>query len=105
MDVSTGLIDYPALERNAELCKPKMNLAAIGCYSRKLNYARYCDVVHFTTNCSAPDCTGLHWTGRHCTALPCTALHTVYQVPGDLVAAGEAHPCRTRFSFMETLYS
>ena len=89
MVVSTGLIDYPALERNAEL-KPKMNLAAVGCYSRKLNYARYCDVVHFTTSCSA---------------LHCTALHTVHQVPGDLVAAGEAHPRRTRFSIMETLYS
>ena len=66
MVVSTGLIDYPALERNAEL-KPKMNLAAVGCYSRKLNYARYCDVVHFTTSCSALD-----GTGRHCTALHCT---------------------------------
>ena len=67
MDVSTGLIDYPALERNAEFSKPKMNLAAIGCYSRKLNYARYCDVVHFTTNCSALDWTAIHVTALHCT--------------------------------------
>jgi len=41
VDPSTGLIDYPALEKNAELFKPKMIIAGISCYSRKLNYARF----------------------------------------------------------------
>ena len=30
-----GLMDYPALERNAE--QPKMNVAGISCYPRKLD--------------------------------------------------------------------
>ena len=64
-----------------------MNVAGIGCYPRKLDYARYSAVVH-------------------CTAvLHCTALHTVHKVRGDLVAAGEAHARPTRYSIMETFYS
>ena len=48
-----GLIDYPALERNAK--QPKMNVAGIGCYPRKLDYARYSAVVHCTAvlHCTA----------------------------------------------------
>ena len=71
MDPSTGLIDYPALERNAELFKPKMIVAGISCYSRKQDYARYCAVLHCTAilHCTALHCTALHYTALHCTAL------------------------------------
>ena len=57
-----GLIDYPALERNAK--QPKMNVAGIGCYPRKLDYARYSAVVHCTV---VLYCTALHCTALHCT--------------------------------------
>ena len=42
------LIDYPSLERNTKLFKPKMIVAGFSCCSRKLDYARYSDVVHCT---------------------------------------------------------
>ena len=82
MDVSTELINYPFLERNAKLFKPKIIVAGNSCCSRKLDYARCTAVLH---------CTVLHCcTALHCTALHCTVLHTVHQVPEDLVTAGEA---------------
>jgi glycine hydroxymethyltransferase len=41
VDPATGLIDYDGLEANANLFKPKMIVAGISCYSRKLDYARF----------------------------------------------------------------
>jgi len=38
---ATGLIDYDALEKSADLFKPKMIIAGISCYSRNLDYARF----------------------------------------------------------------
>jgi len=38
---ATGLIDYDALEKNADLFKPKLIVAGISCYSRNLDYARF----------------------------------------------------------------
>lgn len=38
---ATGLIDYDQLEANANLFKPKLIIAGISCYSRKLDYARF----------------------------------------------------------------
>ena len=40
VDPATGLIDYAGLEASANLFKPKMIVAGISCYSRKLDYAR-----------------------------------------------------------------
>ena len=40
VSVSSGLIDYMALERDAELFEPKMIVAGISCYSRKLDCSR-----------------------------------------------------------------
>jgi len=41
VDPATGLIDYDGLEKMAELFKPKLIIAGISCYSRKLDYARF----------------------------------------------------------------
>lgn len=41
VDPATGLIDYDGLEASANLFKPKMIVAGISCYSRKLDYARF----------------------------------------------------------------
>lgn len=41
VDPKTGLIDYAGLEASAELFKPRMIVAGISCYSRKLDYARF----------------------------------------------------------------
>merc|ERR1719365_224818 len=38
---ATGLIDYDALEKSANLFKPRLIVAGISCYSRNLDYARF----------------------------------------------------------------
>ena len=69
MDISTGLIDYPFLKRNAELFKPKMIVAGISCCSRKLDYAMYSAVVH---------CTAV----LHCTSLHCILFTRFQEISG-----------------------
>ncbi|CAG2103084.1 unnamed protein product [Medioppia subpectinata] len=41
INVSTGLIDYDELQRNAKLFKPKLIIAGISCYPRNLDYKRF----------------------------------------------------------------
>jgi len=41
VDPATGLIDYDALEKSANLFKPRLIVAGISCYSRNLDYARF----------------------------------------------------------------
>jgi len=41
VDPKTGLIDYDALEKSANLFKPRLIVAGISCYSRNLDYARF----------------------------------------------------------------
>lgn len=45
VDPATGLIDYDALEKSANLFKPKLIVAGISCYSRNLDYARFRQVA------------------------------------------------------------
>jgi len=42
---ATGLIDYDALEASANLFKPKLIIAGISCYARKLDYARFREIA------------------------------------------------------------
>eukprot|EP00088_Acartia_fossae_P065652 TRINITY_DN80_c0_g1_i1.p1 TRINITY_DN80_c0_g1~~TRINITY_DN80_c0_g1_i1.p1 ORF type:complete len:482 (-),score=135.99 TRINITY_DN80_c0_g1_i1:161-1606(-) len=41
VDPATGLIDYDALEKSANLFKPKLIIAGVSCYARNLDYARF----------------------------------------------------------------
>jgi len=43
---ATGLIDYDQLEDLANLFKPKLIVAGISCYSRKLDYARFRSIAN-----------------------------------------------------------
>ena len=48
LDVSTGVIDYGALDQSAELYRPKLIVAGASAYSRLIDYARIratCDQV------------------------------------------------------------
>lgn len=40
LDMKTGLIDYEALERNAEMFRPKILIAGASAYPRNIDYAR-----------------------------------------------------------------
>jgi len=45
VDPKTGLIDYDALEKTANLFKPKLIIAGISCYARNLDYARFREIA------------------------------------------------------------
>ena len=48
LDESTGLIDYPAIERSAVLFRPKIIVAGTSAYARHIEYAKIratCDKV------------------------------------------------------------
>lgn len=45
VDPATGLIDYDALEKSANLFKPNLIIAGVSCYSRNLDYKRFRQVA------------------------------------------------------------
>jgi glycine hydroxymethyltransferase len=46
VDESTGLIDYDALERNAQLYRPKIIVAGASAYPRLIDYQRMKQVIY-----------------------------------------------------------
>lgn len=46
-DESTGMIDYTALEKNANLFRPKVIIAGTSAYARNIDYARMKEVGFF----------------------------------------------------------
>ena len=45
LDESTGTIDYDALEKNAELFRPKLIVAGASAYSRLIDYERMSEIA------------------------------------------------------------
>lgn len=45
LDESTGYIDYDALEKSAQLFRPKLIIAGASAYSRNIDYKRMRDIA------------------------------------------------------------
>jgi glycine hydroxymethyltransferase len=45
LDESTGHIDYDALEKSAQLFRPKLIIAGASAYSRNIDYKRMRDIA------------------------------------------------------------
>lgn len=70
LDEATGHIDYDALEKSAQLFRPKLIIAGASAYSRNIDYKRMREIAGERETGTHTQRRGLHTLGWMCVAVP-----------------------------------